>query len=54
MLGDAIGHYRPLLPQWPQLGAAIGENINAAINGLMSNEEALAAAEVEMIEILEE
>ena len=54
MLGDAIGHYRPLLPQWPQLGAAIGENINAAINGLMSNEEALAAAEEEMIEILEE
>lgn len=54
MLGDAIGHYRPLLPQWPQLGAAIGENINAAINGLMSNEEALAAAEEEMTEILEE
>ncbi len=54
MLGDAIGHYRPLLPQWPELGAAIGENINAAINGLMSNEEALAAAQEEMTEILEE
>lgn len=54
MLGDAIGHYRPLLPQWPQLGAAIGENINAAINGLMSNEEALEAAQEEMTEILEE
>lgn len=54
MLGDAIGHYRPLLPQWPELGAAIGENINAAINGLMSNEEALEAAQEEMAEILDE
>lgn len=54
MLGDAIGHYRPLLPQWPELGAAIGENINAAINGLMSNQEALEAAEEEMTEILDE
>ncbi len=54
MLGDAIGHYRPLLPEWPQLGAAIGENINAAVNGLMSNQEALIAAEEEMAEILAE
>ena len=48
----AIGHYRPLLPEWPTLGQAIGENINAAINGLMSPEEALAAAEEEMGDIL--
>ncbi|MGI9437275.1 MAG: ABC transporter substrate-binding protein, partial [Geminicoccaceae bacterium] len=34
-LGLAIGHYRPLIPDWPALGQAIGENINAAINGLM-------------------
>ena len=54
MLGDAIGHYRPLLPQWPEIGAAVGENINAAINGLMTNEEALQAAEEEMAEILAE
>lgn len=54
MLGDAIGHYRPLLPEWPQLGAAIGENINGAINGLMTNQEALAAADEEMAEILAE
>lgn len=54
MLGDAIGHYRPLLPEWPQLGAAIGENINAAVNGLMSNQEALEAADEEMAEILAE
>ena len=54
MLNDAIGHYRPLLPQWPALGAAIGEHINAALNGLESPEEALAAAEVEMAEILAE
>jgi len=48
----AIGHYRPLLPDWPALGQAIGENINAAINGLMSPEDALAAAEQEMSDIL--
>ena len=51
-LNLAIGHYRPLLPEWPALGAAIGENINAAVNGLMSPEEALAAAEEEMADIL--
>jgi multiple sugar transport system substrate-binding protein/sorbitol/mannitol transport system substrate-binding protein len=27
MLGDAIGHYRPLLPQWPQIGATVGEKV---------------------------
>ncbi|MDE0110780.1 MAG: sugar ABC transporter substrate-binding protein [Albidovulum sp.] len=48
----AIGHYRPLIPEWPALGAAIGENINAAVNGLMSPEDALAAAEQEMADIL--
>ena len=54
MLNDAIGHYRPLLPQWPQIGAAVGEHINAAVNGLESPEEALAAAEAEMAELLAE
>ncbi len=48
----AIGHYRPLVPEWPALGGAIGENINAAVNGLMSPEDALAAAEQEMNDIL--
>ena len=48
----AIGHYRPLIPEWPALGQAIGENINAAVNGLMSPEDALAAAEQEMADIL--
>lgn len=52
MLNDAIGHYRPLLPQWPQMGKAIGENINAAINGVMSNEEALQAADEEIADIM--
>ncbi len=51
-LNLAIGHYRPLLPEWPALGAAIGENINAAINRLVSPEDALAAAEQEMADIL--
>ena len=54
MLNDAIGHYRPLLPQWPQIGAAVGEHINAALNGLETPEEALQAAQDEMVEILAE
>ena len=48
MLNEAIGHYRPLLPYWPQMGAAVGEMINSAVNGIMSNEEALAAADEEI------
>lgn len=54
MLNDAIGHYRPLLPQWPQMGQAIGESINAAVNGIMSNKDALAAADEEIATILAE
>ena len=51
-LNLAIGHYRPLLPDWPALGQAIGENINAALNGLVSPEEALEGAEQDMKDIL--
>jgi len=53
-LNLAIGHYRPLLPEWPALGQAIGvgENINAALNGLVSPEEALEGAEQDMADIL--
>lgn len=54
MLGDAIGHYRPLLPQWPQMGATVGENINAAVNGIMSNEEALATSDQDIADIMAE
>lgn len=54
MLGDAIGHYRPLLPQWPQIGATVGENINAAVNGIMTNEEALAASDQDIADIMAE
>ncbi len=48
----AIGHYRPLIPEWPTLGQAIGESVNAAINGLISPEEALEQAEADMRDIL--
>ncbi len=48
----AIGHYRPLIPEWPTLGLAIGESVNAAINGLMTAEEALEQAEADMRDIL--
>lgn len=51
-LNLAVGHYRPLIPTWPEIGAAVGENINAAVNGLMSPEDALQAAEEEMAAIL--
>lgn len=54
MLGEAIGHYRPLLPQWPQIGQTVGESINAAVNGLMSNKEALETADEDIAEILSE
>lgn len=52
MLKEAIGHYRPLLPQWPQIGAAVGENINAAVNGIMKPQDALKAADVEINKIM--
>ncbi|MEF2071369.1 ABC transporter substrate-binding protein [Consotaella aegiceratis] len=48
----ASGSYRPLIPTWPEIGAAVGDNVNAAVNGLMSPEEALEAAEDEMNDIL--
>ncbi len=48
----AIGHYRPLIPEWPALGQAIGESVNAAINGLMSAEDALEQADADMRDIL--
>ena len=48
----AIGHYRPLIPEWPALGQAIGESVNAAINGLMTPEDALEQAEADMRDIL--
>ena len=51
-LGLAIGHYRPLIPEWPALGQAIGESVNAAINGLMTPEEALEQAEADMRDLL--
>ncbi|WP_153010562.1 sugar ABC transporter substrate-binding protein [Falsirhodobacter sp. alg1] len=47
-LEQTIGHYRPLLPNWDEIGAAIGENVNGALNGLYSPEDALEAAQDEM------
>lgn len=52
MLNDAIGHYRPLIPQWPAIGAAVGENINGAVNGLSTAAEALEAADQDIADIL--
>lgn len=52
MLNEAIGHYRPLLPQWPQIGAAVGENVNAAVNGISKPQDALMTADKEMAAIL--
>lgn len=52
-LNQAIGHYRPLLPEWSEIGAAFGENVNAAVNGLMSNADALKAADEEVAAIMQ-
>ncbi|MEP4196902.1 MAG: sugar ABC transporter substrate-binding protein [Aliishimia sp.] len=54
MLGEAIGHYRPLLPQWPQMGATVGENVNAAVNGIMSIEDALETSNQDIADIMAE
>lgn len=51
-LNAAVGSYRPLIPTWSEIGAAVGENINAAVNGLMTPEEALQAADDEINAIL--
>ncbi|MDB6454166.1 ABC transporter substrate-binding protein [Falsirhodobacter sp. 20TX0035] len=51
-LQEARSDYRPLLPTWPELGAAMGENVNAALNGMMEPQEALDAANEEMGYIL--
>lgn len=53
-LNDAVGHYRPLLPQWPDIGLAVGESINAAINGIMTHQEALKTADSEITAIMAE
>ena len=52
MLSEANGHYRPLLPRWSEIGAAVGENINSAVNGIMKNQAALKAADEEIAAIL--
>lgn len=51
-LSEAIGHYRPLLPEWPEIGAAVGDNINAAVNDVVSHSAALSGAAKEMDEII--
>ncbi len=51
-LNLAVGNYRPLIPTWPAIGAAVGENVNAVVNGLKTPEEGLKAADEEMKAIL--
>jgi ABC-type glycerol-3-phosphate transport system substrate-binding protein len=48
----AVGHYRPLVPKWGEIGSAVGENVNGALNGLTSPEEALEIAQDEMNSIM--
>lgn len=52
MLSGAIGHKRPLLPIWPEIGAAVGENTKAAVIGIKSNEEALVSSDQDIAEIM--
>jgi ABC-type glycerol-3-phosphate transport system substrate-binding protein len=51
-LEETIPHYRPLIVQWPEIGAAIGDNVNSALNELKSNEQALSDAQAEVEDIL--
>lgn len=51
-LAEAIPDYRPLIPQWPAIGAAIGDNINSALNSIQSNAEAMENAQFEVEDIL--
>ena len=51
-LEQTIPHYRPLIVDWPEMGAAIGDNVNSALNGLKSNADALADAQAEVEGIL--
>lgn len=51
-LKETIAHYRPLLSEWPEIGAAVGDYINAAINGVMSNKTALKDSERDMKDIM--
>ncbi|MGO4907218.1 sugar ABC transporter substrate-binding protein [Pseudorhodobacter sp. W20_MBD10_FR17] len=48
----AIGHYRPLVPKWGEIGSSVGENVNGALNGLSTPEEALELAQDEMNSIM--
>ena len=51
-MSEAIGHYRPLLPQWPEIGASLGDNINAAVNGIVDPQVALDTAAQETAKAL--
>lgn len=44
--------YRPLIPEWAEIGAALGEHVNAAVSGIVSPAEALAAGQADMEDIM--
>ncbi|MBS9719447.1 sugar ABC transporter substrate-binding protein [Tianweitania sp. BSSL-BM11] len=52
-LNEARGDYRPLISTWPEIGAALGENINGALNGLVTPEAALEKADQEVSDIID-
>jgi ABC-type glycerol-3-phosphate transport system substrate-binding protein len=51
-LAMANPDYRPLIPSWPEIGEAIGDNVNAALTGVKSPRDALKAAQNEMKSIM--
>ncbi|MGV0819502.1 ABC transporter substrate-binding protein [Martelella sp. AMO21009] len=51
-LNATIPNYRPLIVEWPEIGAAIGDNVNSALNGIQSNADALKNAQTEVEAIL--
>lgn len=51
-LNIARADYRPLIPEWPEIGDIMGAQVNAAATGGPSSEEALKEANKQVTEVL--
>lgn len=51
-LNMARADYRPLIPEWPEIGDIMGAQVNGAVNGGYSAEDALKEANKQISEVL--
>lgn len=51
-LNMARADYRPLIPEWPEIGDIFGAQVNGAVNGGYSAEDALKEANKQITEVL--